>query len=351
MTDTTDPTVQRLQAGLNTAAASIDVGSGLRTTVDTKRQRRARRRRTGAAIAAAGALSVCAAVGLTVPSPSGAAKVVVGAPTTAATGTTAARGPREAAAIGPPWWLPAPGSVRRIEVNNNTTAPAYQQLYLGSGSLDPAELLIVTVDARGGRPSPAYIHGRVRGETTVQVGSATAHLANVGGAEQLWWTEPDGVQVIASETGLTPAQFAELMSTATPARGSLLGIELPGALPAGLAPARAAMSTHTGWVEDVQIAVGSCRAELDIYQGVPYLISAEGGTTKRTTVSGTSALLQSVPGVGTTMFWANAPGLTAVLMSNGASGPRCAALGSHYNQVRPVPSLPTTTTAVVGPKG
>lgn len=371
MTDITDPTVERLRAGLNTAAASVGVRPGLRTAIDRRRQRRVRRRRAGAAIAAAGALTAGVAIALTLPS--GTARVVVGSPAAPATGTTVARDPTGAAPIGPPWWLPTAGTARRIEVNNNTTGPAYQQLYLGSGSVNPAELLIVTVETRPGGPSSPYVPtGTVHGETTVHVGSVTAHLADGGGAEQLWWTEPDGVGVVASATGLTPTQLVGLMSGATPLAGSALGMSLPSALPAGLAPARAAMSTHTGWVEDVQIAVGSCRAELDIYQGVPYLISTQGGTTTRTTLRGTPALLESVPGVGTTLFWSNAPGLTAVLMSNGAGGPGCAApllapgvhratsaewaaetaaLGGQYHQDRPVPSFPTTTTAVVGANG
>lgn len=369
MTEIADPTILRLRAGLDNAAASIQVRPDLMVAVDSRRRRRARRRLAVAAATSAAALSVAAVVALTATPSSKTAKVVVGSPAAPVAGVKLPMGPAEAAPVGPPWWLPAPGTASRIEINNQTTDPIYQQLYLGSGSVNPAELLIATVDARRGTPSSAYIpSGTIPGESTIQVGSAVAHLANGGVAEQLWWTDRDGVQVIAYETGITPKQFVELMSRATPATGSVLGMGLPAALPYGLAPFRAGMSTHTGWVEDVQIVAGSCQGELDIYQGVPYLPSAVGGMLTRTAVGDSPALLQSRPGVGTALFWFNAPGLTAVLMTNGASGPSCAApllapavhrassaewtaertlLGSHFYQIQPERSVPSTTVLAV----
>jgi hypothetical protein len=263
------------------------------------------------------------------------------------------------AAVGPPWWLPASSPVTSIEVDHQQTDPAYEQLFVGNAVVDPPELLVQTIDTRPGLPdSVPSPTGAVPGEQTIRLGPGTSgHVAQVGGALELWWNEPDGVAVDATATGLSSTTLVALMSTATPAPNSRLGVELPGPLPAGLRPLRAAGSSHTnGWVEDVQIGGSGCQAEFDIYQGIPSLISAQDGTTTHASIAGVSALVETVPAAGTDVSWPIAPGLTADMVSNTANGPACAALtlarsvgpvsparwaaekaalGSHYSIVQP----------------
>lgn len=366
----TDPTVRRLRSQLVGAAQSVSVPRDMRARVESARRRRRRRNVAAACGVTTAALVAAATFALSGSSPS--RHVVITSPAHGV-GAPSASFPAEAPVplthIGSTWWLPgADVAIRRLITSVGVTAPDFEQLYWGSSASGVSELLLQSIDTSLGLPDPTgTLAGPVPGQSTLRIGPYVAQLFSGGGTTNLWYHEPDGIQVEASATGLSGSQLVKIMSSATAAPGARLGLVLAGSLPTNLHLAHSALSNHTSpWSEEIDLGPSGCNGSIYIWDGIGPLLIPKGGDIQRTTVGDGPAELDSLPGAGSTLTWQLAPGITAQLdvdtrivpscpLSSIAAGVHTATtaqwrattsmLGSHFTQLTRPSSTPDTTIA------
>lgn len=197
----------------------------------------------------------------------------------------------------------------------------YQQLYLGTRTTNPPELLVATIDAAQHRSgSPLLSVSRAGSRHPVMIGSLRANLSSAPNKTFLWWTQPDGVEVDVTGTHLTAPEILGVLHRARPTTTSRLGLDVPGPLPAGLHLSSAALTRQPGTpFEAVEYHQGTCSAQLGVFSGVGAVVARAPGTTRITSLAGQQAVITTNDTTGT-LFWAPYPGITARLSTSSTSG-------------------------------
>ncbi|MDQ2723952.1 MAG: hypothetical protein M3Y36_00400 [Actinomycetota bacterium] len=198
----------------------------------------------------------------------------------------------------------------------------YQQLYLGTRTNNPPELLVATIDTAQHRSGSLLLSSSLAGNhQPVRVGSIRANLSSAPDSTYLWWAQPNGVEVDVTATHLTASEVIGALHRAHPSTTSRLGLDIPAPLPAGLHLSSTALSRQPGTsLEDVDYHQGTCAAQLEVFSGLGARVEGASGTTRITTLFGHQALVTTNETT-STLVWAAYPGVTARLSASSTPGP------------------------------
>ncbi len=211
----------------------------------------------------------------------------------------------------------ASASIGRLVTYDMPVDSTYQQLFVGTRTVNPPQLLVSTIDVSEHRSGSRLLSESLpRSHQTAQVGSHRVALHSREGRIYLWWREPDGVEVDITATKLTTSEVVHALMHADVSHTSRLGLEIVGVLPAGLHLVSSVFTNQPGMpVEELEYRQGTCDAQLEVFSNVDGDTGPASGTTRWTILAGHQALITTDHDI-VTLVWAPVQGFTAQISAS-----------------------------------